>query len=375
MIAVNVISVVCWYAFYHPPTFKMLHRRTAAKQLLRTFDWIGLMLFTGSTFIFLMGLTWGGTLYPWKSPQVIGVLVGGVVGFVVSTLWEIYLPIGSEPFLPLHLFRNLRYMSCAWLTAIGAATYYGFSLIWPAAVAVLYTDLDQSHAATLSGLAAMGFVFGQILGGFVGTLVGPKPGIIACMSIAAPILMSAAADPLNMTLTMGLIATGTLFIGMMEGMAIATTTFPLRTQEEIGTAGGLSGTIRSFGSAIAIAVLSTTFTNRLQVTIPQVVVPAAEGAGLPASSIPSLISGLAGTTVLNSTTVPGLTDNILAIADHAYKVANAKAYSTVFLVSFAFGGIGMILCWFVAQNDASMENFVAGHIHEVKEEKVLEQEV
>ena len=38
----------------------------------------------------------------------------------------------------------------------------------------------------------------------------------------------------------------------------------------------------------------------------------------------------------------------------AYRVANAEAYRTVFLVSFAFGGIGMTLCWFVAQKDESL---------------------
>jgi hypothetical protein len=76
-----------------------------------------------------------------------------------------------KPFLPLHLFTNLRFMACAWLTAVGAATYYGFSLIWPSAVAVLY-DGSPAYKATISGLAAMGFVFGQIIGGFVGTLTG-----------------------------------------------------------------------------------------------------------------------------------------------------------------------------------------------------------
>jgi len=32
MIAVNVLSVVCWFLFYHPPTFKMLHRRSQVKE-------------------------------------------------------------------------------------------------------------------------------------------------------------------------------------------------------------------------------------------------------------------------------------------------------------------------------------------------------
>ena len=34
----------------------------------------------------------------------------------------------------------------------------------------------------------------------------------------------------------------------------------------------------------------------------------------------------------------------------------------------------MVLCWFVAQNDASMDDYVAGHIHKTSEEKKLEEE-
>jgi hypothetical protein len=58
----------------------------------------------------------------------------------------------------------------------------------------------------------------------------------------------------------------------------------------------------------------------------------------------------------------------------SYRVANAEAYRTVFLVSFAFGGVGMILWWFVAQKDESLQNFVAGYIHKTSDEKALEQQ-
>jgi hypothetical protein len=197
----------------------------------------------------------------------------------------------------------------------------------------------------------IGFVFSQVTGGFLATFTGPKPGIIFCMTIAALLLMAVAADPLYMNLSMGVITTGCLFISMMEGIAICTTSFPLRTQEEIDTAGGLSGSIRSFGSILAVAIYATTLTNRLSTTIPSNVVPAAEETGLPASSIPAPISDLGGTTSLNSTAAPGINPRILDAASLAYRVANAQAYRTVFLASFAFGSLGMILCWFVAQND------------------------
>lgn len=115
----------------------------------------------------------------------------------------------------------------------------------------------------------------------------------------------------------------------MEGQSIATTTFPLRTQEEIGTAGGLSGAIRSFVSVLATAIYSTVLVNRQNKTIPQYVPPAAEQAGLPKSSVEALIAGLSGKGPLTKAAVPGLTDHILNVATKAYTVANSEAYKTV----------------------------------------------
>ena len=63
MIALNAVSVLCWYFFYHPPTFKMLHRKKLAKDLLKSFDWIGLFLCSGGLTLIILGLQWGGQLY------------------------------------------------------------------------------------------------------------------------------------------------------------------------------------------------------------------------------------------------------------------------------------------------------------------------
>jgi len=101
---------------------------------------------------------------------------------------------------------------------------------------------------------------------------------------------------------------------------------------------------------------------------------AVEKAGLPTTSIPALIAGLQGTGNLTSLAVPGLTPAINATAATAYRVAQSEAYKTVFLVSFAFSGMGMILCWFVTNNDQSMEQYVAGHVHKKEDEKFLEKE-
>jgi hypothetical protein len=210
-----------------------------------------------------------------------------------------------------------------------------------------------------------------MIGGVVATLVGPRWGIIGSMWIAAPLYLACSANPLDLNLTMGLIMTGSLAIGtytyemspvpnrklndrhfclvtdslcksetfadyfaslaagIMEGQSIATTTFPLRTQEEIGTAGGLSGAIRSFVSVLATAIYSTVLVNRQNTAIPHYVPPAAELAGLPKNSVPALIKGLSGKGPLTKSAVPCLTPAVTAAATKAFTVANSEAYKTV----------------------------------------------
>lgn len=55
-----------------------------------------------------------------------------------------------------------------------------------------------------------------MIGGVVATLVGPRWGIIGSMWIAAPLYLACAANPQDLTLTMGLITTGSLAIGTYD---------------------------------------------------------------------------------------------------------------------------------------------------------------
>ena len=85
-------------------------------------------------------------------------------------------------------------------------------------------------------------------------------------------------------------------MGIVESVSITTSTFPLRSQEEIGQGGGLSGSTRNFVSAIAVAVFTATLSNRLLVTVPKHVYPVARNHGVPESSLPALVNALQGKT-------------------------------------------------------------------------------
>lgn len=82
------IVVVLYFFFYHPPTYKMLHaRRETQLRFWKSVDVGGAILFSLGLALFLLGMSWGGQQYPWKSGMVIGTLVGGVVTLALFVLY------------------------------------------------------------------------------------------------------------------------------------------------------------------------------------------------------------------------------------------------------------------------------------------------
>ncbi|HEX8032440.1 MAG TPA: MFS transporter, partial [Ktedonobacterales bacterium] len=71
---------------------------------IRRIDFLGALTAAGATVCLLLGLTWGGQMYPWDSVQVISTLTAAGVLFIVFFIVERFVAI--EPILPLDLFRN-----------------------------------------------------------------------------------------------------------------------------------------------------------------------------------------------------------------------------------------------------------------------------
>jgi MFS family permease len=93
LIALNTVCTACWFFFYHPPTFDMKHGEGRRKEFIKNFDYVGTLLSTMGQLLFLMGLSWGGSLHPWKSAEVITTVVLGFLLIVAFFLWEAYAPL------------------------------------------------------------------------------------------------------------------------------------------------------------------------------------------------------------------------------------------------------------------------------------------
>jgi hypothetical protein len=71
---------------------------------LRRVDWVGTVVFVGSTTSFLIPITWGGVMYAWTSWRTLVPLTIGAVGLVGFVFWEMY---GApEPLIRLSVFGN-----------------------------------------------------------------------------------------------------------------------------------------------------------------------------------------------------------------------------------------------------------------------------
>jgi MFS family permease len=187
IIAINAFSTVCWVLFYHPPTFHMKHARASRMDLIKNFDYVGLVLFTGGFLIFLMGLSWGGSMHPWNSAPVIATIVVGGVTLIAFVCWEAFANL-KQPVVPTHLFRNAGWVAIVFLCSLSSSVYYAFSIVWPQMVFGVYTS-DQTYGAWLACLVGAGTNLGQLASGLLGRRLGnQKIQLVACMTIACAVL-------------------------------------------------------------------------------------------------------------------------------------------------------------------------------------------
>lgn len=363
MIILNVLSGLLFALFYFPPTFHEKFRDRHPLQQVKELDFVGMFLFVAGLLVFMLGLSWGGQAYPWKSANVIATMVVGGVTLVAFALWEIYADL-KEPLLPMHLFKNFAWVVSCLLLGLGASIFYAMAVIWPSMVAVLYTDDGGAsmYAGWLSCVPSAMINLGQIFAGFLAEPIGKTK--IQCMVVltlgGAFLGAVAASTPDTKGLATALLMVGSFFIGWNESVCLSNSGIELLDQREIGTAVGAAGSIRSAISCLASAVYISILNNRLATTIPAVVGPAVEQAGLPASSVPSFLAGF---TTGTFDGVPGVNATILAVGNTAYKTANSDAYRTVFFTTIAFTGIAVILSVFSPNVDDKMTGQVAVKLH------------
>lgn len=118
----NATALVCWFFFYHPPTFGMKHARQQKIEFIKHFDYVGTFLVILGLLLFFMGLSWGGQLHPWSSAYVIATIVVGAVLLIVFGFYEAFVPM-REALLPTHVTTHRDFMFAVTIWSLGSAIY------------------------------------------------------------------------------------------------------------------------------------------------------------------------------------------------------------------------------------------------------------
>ncbi|KAK0812853.1 hypothetical protein LTR02_003130 [Friedmanniomyces endolithicus] len=316
-IAVSTMAVTCFFFFYHPPTFQLLHEDRTKMQQLKRQDFIGLLLFTGGLILFIMGLSWGGGTYPWNSAHVIACIVVGFLTLVAFVLWDAYGHHG-DPLLPLHLFKTRGYLAMVLTAMVGSCVYYSMNVLWPQQIAYLFGGSTTHH-----GWLAC------VVGG--SCLIGQVSGAVMCRYIKKSryILIGG---------TLSLLAFSAAMRRHRRDMLAVSR--PARTAiEDIGAALGALGSIRSGGASVATAIYVAILTNKLTKYVPEYVTPAALNAGLPETSLKQLFAAL---TTGAFAKVPGITPEIIAAVGAANASAGAKSFQYVWYAVVAFCCVAVV---------------------------------
>ncbi len=102
-----------------PIYIKLKTVKTSLVSKLCRVDWVGGFFFIGGLTSFLVGISWAGIQFEWKSAQAVTPMIIGIVGVTIAIIWEIYG--AQEPFL-----RPSLFCSVSALATYACALFQGF---------------------------------------------------------------------------------------------------------------------------------------------------------------------------------------------------------------------------------------------------------
>ncbi|KXJ90410.1 fungal trichothecene efflux pump [Microdochium bolleyi] len=356
------LAIVFLFLFYHPPTFELLHERKTKRQLLKELDYVGIFLWTSGLTLFLMGVSLGGSIYPWISAAPLTTILLGAALLAALIVYEMKATL-KYPAIPVKFFANRGFMALVCCATVASMFYYSAVLLWPQQIQALFTT-DITYAGWLSCTVASSTALGQIVAGVIIKWVGNVRYFIIFSSFAMVGCVGglAALTPASKDLGVALTIIGPFFVGVIELLSLALA--PLFcAPADIGLASGLLASIRSAGGSIAVAVYSSVLANRAAIEIPAAVIPAVTAAGFPSDRAPALASAVVAKSYAS---FPGMTPEVRAAIVGVLPGAYAASFKVVYLVSLAFGAIALAGSLISKDSQAHLTDKVERKMHRGK---------
>ena len=317
---VNIpVGLVAWFVIA-----SAFHARTT--RITVKIDYLGASLLAASLSAIVLFTSLGGTTYAWKAPEMIALLVLGIVLLIAFIFVESR---AAEPILPLELFRNRIFNVTS---AVGFVV--GFALFGAVTYLPLYLQIVKGHSPTASGLFLTplmgGLLVTSIASGFLISRYGRYktfPIVGTAVTAFALFLMSR----LSVDTPSWEAALFMLIVGLGLGLVMQVLVLAVQNSvdyKHLGVATSGSTLFRQIGGSIGVAAFGAVFINRLSVELKSLLPP---GVHPPAG--------------LN----PGTIKDLPASVHDPYIHAFAAALRPVFLVAASVAILAFVLSWFLRE--------------------------
>ncbi|EXJ71824.1 uncharacterized protein A1O5_05634 [Cladophialophora psammophila CBS 110553] len=337
-------AIVLFLFFYFPPTFHHLHKGSSIMDTVKHIDYVGIVLYSGSAASLLLGISWGGQRYPWRSAQCIVTIVLGGIGMISIGFWD-YFARPRHAFLPLMLLGNWNYMLLTVCSCAASMVFYALSILWPQQLVAVF-GLSSGAAGWTACTLTSGVLLGWLISG---PLVAPLSKFIYVkwqLVFSTALFTSfigalAAADGSNLGFGIAMSLIGGSGIGYIETVCIAGAPLHLHPKD-IGLANGAQYSLRTIFSSLSSSIYVTILNNKIASNMARYAFPAAIQAGLSQASAAALIQVITAGNQAAIAKIPGITPQAIEATVAGAQKAYFKSFQTVYYASIAFGLVAII---------------------------------
>lgn len=314
---------------------RMRFRPKNVSQQLRDFDWVGSILFIGSTTSFLLGLTWGGVAYPWSSYHTVVPIVLGAVGIVAFVVQQARF--AANPIIPLVVFQNRTTVVSYFGTIITGLVLWCILYYMP-----LYFEAVKGYSNVIAGVALFPQTFTVAPAGALAGALLTKTGRYR-WSIWLGWTLGTLGLGLFCVLDVDTSIPAWIFLNLVSGVglgflfpAIATAIQASVSSEHVAIAIAIFSFFRSVGQALGVAIGGVIFQNRMLHNV---------------QSYP----GLEADAAFYSKDAVGLIEILRGMPDNAEKRDLRQAYADslriVWAVCCALGGVAFLISLLTRHHD------------------------
>ncbi|MER8533937.1 MFS transporter [Mesorhizobium sp. M1005] len=216
-------------------------------------DGLGALLLVAATSLLLLALNWGGSEYPWLSPEILGLLACSAVFW---SAFALRLMRAAEPLISLEVLGNPIVLAGTLSMFLLQAASVGLSVYLP-----VYLQSVVGLSVSQSGTALLGLMLGTVAGATFSARMIPRffhYKRIAMIGTVFSILCLGVLSVVAGHASLLLVEVLTTCVGLGTG-----TTFPVATvsvqnavdRMHLGVATGVLTFLRSLGSALGVAML------------------------------------------------------------------------------------------------------------------------